>query len=36
MNAKGPPYKIIGWVLFFFALAVFTVYHISHGLMVNP
>jgi hypothetical protein len=31
MNAKGRPYKIIGWALFFLALAVFTVDHISHG-----
>ena len=31
MNARGRPYKTIGWVLFFIALAVFAVYHISHG-----
>jgi hypothetical protein len=31
MNAKGRPYKFIGWVLFFLALTVFAVYHISHG-----
>jgi hypothetical protein len=31
MASTGYPYTAIGWVLFFLALAVFVVYHVSHG-----
>ena len=31
MASNGYPYKAIGWTLFFAALLVFLVYHVSHG-----
>jgi hypothetical protein len=31
MSDKARPYKAIGWTLFILALAVFALYHISHG-----
>jgi hypothetical protein len=26
------PYQLIGWTLFFASVAIFLVYHISHGM----
>ena len=32
MSTNNQVYKRIGWTLFFASLAVFLVYHISHGM----
>jgi hypothetical protein len=32
LMASNNRYKVIGWTLFFASLAIFLVYHISHGM----